>query len=279
MTAPCCPPGSHGAIPADDVRTLSGWWQEQADLDCYFSGVSEKPSNIILVFPDVFGASSGRHRRICDDIARALDSSLVCMPDLFHGDPICPDFAIPNFWSRLRFNMHLPRMMYRIRYRFGWGQVGPEIQRLTASLREQNPSAFVYCCGFCYGGYLAVKASASCAFRGAVAFHPSLIIGKMQCSPHSQSDVELGKEVRCPQLMVPAGNDEGTVKPDGAFMKVVAESYPLSKSVPYEAMAHGWMTRGSDDTVLVQSAGAETVRQSQVSALEVAVEFFRGLAP
>ena len=43
-------------------------------------------------------------------------------------------------------------------------------------------------------------------------------------------------------------------------------------------MVHGWMTRGGDDPMLPQPAGAETVRQAQASALQLAAEFFRDLA-
>ena len=40
-------------------------------------------------------------------------------------------------------------------------------------------------------------------------------------------------------------------------------------------MVHGWMTRGADDPMLPQPAGVESVRESQVSALNLAVEFFQ----
>ena len=40
-------------------------------------------------------------------------------------------------------------------------------------------------------------------------------------------------------------------------------------------MVHGWMTRGADDPMLPQPAGAESVRESQESALKLAVEFFQ----
>lgn len=41
---------------------------------------------------------------------------------------------------------------------------------------------------------------------------------------------------------------------------------------------HGWMTRGADDPLLPQPAGVESVRESQVSALKLAVEFFQQVA-
>ena len=40
-------------------------------------------------------------------------------------------------------------------------------------------------------------------------------------------------------------------------------------------MVHGWMTRGADDPMIPQPAGVENVRESQVSALKLAVDFFQ----
>lgn len=84
--------------------------------------LKEKPSSVIFAFSDVFGVLSGRHRRICDDIAASVPGSLVCLPDLFHGDPIAPDFSDSRF-PRMRQKLFMPKMVYRIRYRFGWAQV------------------------------------------------------------------------------------------------------------------------------------------------------------
>ena len=122
MTAPCCPSGSHGPLPPDDVA-LRGWPERQADLECYFSGQKENPTMIILAFSDVFGPMSGRHRKICDEMATAIPGSLVCLPDLFDGEPICPDFFDSKF-PGLRLKLFFPKMLYRIRYRYGWAKLG-----------------------------------------------------------------------------------------------------------------------------------------------------------
>jgi len=184
MTAPCCPSGSHGPLPPDEVALLRGWPERQADLECYFSGQKENPTMIILAFSDVFGPMSGKHRRICDEMATAIPGSLVCLPDLFDGEPICPDFLDSKF-PGLRLKLFFPKMLYRIRYRYGWAKLGPKIQALVDSFSSSIPMSTF---GFCFGGYLAVKASSTGSFRGAVGFHPSLIVGRLQCSPHSEKD-------------------------------------------------------------------------------------------
>lgn len=230
---------------------------------------------IILAFSDVFGPMSGKHREICDEMATAIPGSLVCLPDLFDGEPICPDFLDSKF-PGLRLKLFFPKMLYRIRYRYGWAKLGPKIQALVDSFSSSSIPMCTF--GFCFGGYLAVKASSIGSFRGAVGFHPSLIVGRLQCSPHSEKDADLAKAVRCPQLMIPAQNDDASVKPGGEFINLVATAYPLSKSVCFENMVHGWMTRGADDPLLPQPAGVESVRESQVSALKLAVEFFEQVA-
>lgn len=235
--------------------------------------VGEKnPTTVILAFTDVFGVLSGRHRRICDDVAAAVPGSLVCLPDLFHGDPIAPDYsdcALPQ----TRLALCLPMMVYRIRYRFGWGQVDPEIQRLVDSLKAQHAVPFM-AFGFCFGGYVLIKACTLGCFSAGVGFHPSPWLCKLQSHPHTQTVPELAKEVTCPLLMVPASNDETTIKPGGEFMEVVSSAFPTAKSVCYESMLHGWMTRATDDPLVPQKAGAESVREAHASALKLAVDFF-----
>lgn len=86
----------------------------------------------------------------------------------------------------LRLKLSLPQMIYRIRYSYGWDKLGPKIQALVEYFQES--SVKLCCFGFCFGGYLAVKASSTGAFSGVVGFHPSLIVGRLQCSPHSQKD-------------------------------------------------------------------------------------------
>jgi len=276
MAAPCCPSGSHGPLAAD-MAVLTGFQEKEADLDCYFSGQKEKPSTVILAFSDVFGPYSGRHRRICDQMAEAVPNSLVCMPDLFHGDPVAPDYSSSS-WASLRLKLHMPKMLYRIRYRYSWGILAPQIQKLTDALAAKYPEVPMFAYGFCFGGYVVAKASTLGAFRGVVGFHPSLLVGKLQYSPHGQNEEDLAKEVRCPQLMIPASNDDNHVKPGGGFMSIVTAAHPASKSVVYENMVHGWMTRGADDKMIPQKEGVETVMESQASALKLAAEFFLQLA-
>ena len=208
MAAPCCPPGSHGPL-APDSETLKGWWEKRLELDCYFSGEKDAPKVVILVFADVFGAMSGRHRRICDEMATAIPGSLICLPDLFHGEPICPDY-FQHWFPITRLRLSLSYILYRIRYRSGWDVLGPQIEALASSFQAPR------CCfGFCFGGYLAAKASSTGLFSAAVGFHPSLLVGKLQCSPHREADADLAQNAKCPIFMLPAQNDDAAATRSG----------------------------------------------------------------
>lgn len=276
MAAPCCPPGSHGPLPPDDVE-LKGWWERKADLDCYFTGEKGKLSMIILAFSDVFGPMSGKHRRVCDQMASAIHGSLICLPDLFEGEPLCPDFCDSSL-PKLRLFLYVPLLLYRIRYRHGWEQMLPKIQGLLNSFQsaDSDDSAVpISCFGFCFGAYLAVKGSALGAFRASVGFHPSLVVGRLQCSPHGQGHADLAREVKCPQMMLPAGNDDAAVKPNGEFMTLVTAAFPSSRSVCFDQMLHGWVNRGAEDPMVPQAAGGESVSEAQASALKLAAEFLQ----
>lgn len=263
-------------MPPDDVE-LKGWWERKADLDCYFTGEKGKPSMIILAFSDVFGPMSGKHRRVCDQMASAIHGSLICLPDLFEGEPLCPDFcdsSLPN----LRLFLYVPLLLYRIRYRHGWEQMLPKIQGLLNSFQsaDSDDSAVpISCFGFCFGAYLAVKGSALGAFRASVGFHPSLVVGRLQFSPHGQGHADLAREVKCPQMMLPAGNDDAAVKPNGEFMTLVTAAFPSSRSECFDQMLHGWVNRGAEDPMVPQAAGGESVSEAQASALKLAAEFLQ----
>ncbi|CAL1168383.1 unnamed protein product [Cladocopium goreaui] len=218
-----------------------------------------------------------KHRRVCDQMASAIHGSLICLPDLFEGEPLCPDFCDSSL-PKLRLFLYVPLLLYRIRYRHGWEQMLPKIQGLLNSFQsaDSDDSAVpISCFDFCFGAYLAVKGSALGAFRASVGFHPSLVVGRLQCSPHGQGHADLAREVKCPQMMLPAGNDDAAVKPNGEFMTLVTAAFPSSRSVCFDQMLHGWVNRGAEDPMVPQAAGGESVSEAQASALKLAAEFLQ----
>ena len=66
---------------------------------------------------------------------------------------------------------------------------------------------------FCWGGWFAAHASSLSGFSCAVSFHPSLQV----CQMHSEDQAEVVSAVKCPQMLLAAGND----KPEGEVGEVV----------------------------------------------------------
>merc|ERR1712224_871393 len=111
---------------------------------------------------------------------------------------------------------------------------------------------------------------------GGVGFHPSLDVSKVQCGPHNISQGDLGRSIKCPLLLLPAGNDDASLKPGGKFFGIVKEAHPLSNSIEYAQMKHGWVSRGTEvDAVIGQSEDDETVAAAQRKAVEDASAFLR----
>lgn len=244
-------------------------------MDCYLVGKQEDPRCIIYSFPDVFGVRTGRHVRICDQVAEAVPGSLVCMPDILHGKPIAEIYS-SQFTFRLFGTLPL---LHAIRYRCGAGAVIPDVELVMAAMeRRLNASPPRLMMGFCWGGWLAFKLCESAYFVGAVGFHPSVMANSLQQKPYCCSEENFAKSIRAPLLICAAGNDEPTIKEGGQFFKTVKENNPGSRTIEYKDMLHGWVNRGTEpDCVVKQKCAATTVSEAQQSAVEEAVAFFQEL--
>ena len=72
-----------------------------------------------------------------------------------------------------------------------------------------------------------------------VSFHPSHppIFGMI-----NEVEEDRLKAVKCPQLLLPAGNDSDTVKTDGLAQKVLGKD--KCDVIEFPDMVHGWSVRG-----------------------------------
>jgi dienelactone hydrolase len=98
------------------------------------------------------------------------------------------------------------------------------------------------CVGFCFGGHVAFLASQMDSFSCGIAAHSSLKAMKM----HGSSEVKAALAVKCPQMILQAGNDPENTKPGGEVHQALS-SLPFGASCVVEEfpdMLHGWMTRG-----------------------------------
>ena len=72
--------------------------------------------------------------------------------------------------------------------------------------------------GTCWGGYMAARLSSYGEFRAAVSFHPATTF--IAENVNKEELYEVLDEVRCPQMVLTAGNDHSNEKPGGLANKV-----------------------------------------------------------
>lgn len=69
--------------------------------------------------------------------------------------------------------------------------------------------------GFCFGAWVNFHASASGRISCAVNCHPSVRLEGLWGS----NEVDLAKTVKCPQMLLPAGNDPDNIKPGSLLLR------------------------------------------------------------
>jgi dienelactone hydrolase len=74
----CCPEGSLKF--QKETYTHTGTIEKKDDFDIYWKGSG---TSCVVVFMDIFGFNSGRHKNIVDELSE--EGYLVVMPDLFKG--------------------------------------------------------------------------------------------------------------------------------------------------------------------------------------------------
>jgi dienelactone hydrolase len=119
--------------------------------------------------------------------------------------------------------------------------------------------------GFCWGCWYIFKATGlNDVFQCGVNCHPSLSILNF----YGEDILKVTEEVKCPQLLLPAGNDIPEVKPDGAVTKILKEKFgEKTKCVEFEKMVHGWVNRSD----LKEEENKKAVEE----ALKLAVDYLR----
>lgn len=116
--------------------------------------------------------------------------------------------------------------------------------------------------GFCWGGWaIAKSASEGIDWKCAISAHPST---KIETLVFGDDETSMFEKVRFPFLLLPAGDDMDNLKPGS---QVVAELNKYGgKSVLFERMNHGWVTRGD--------LSSSEVKEDAEKALTLALDFF-----
>lgn len=203
----CCPPGSHGKRRASSSGCSSGGrlvviedgdGEPNRNLPCYVAANSaplETSRRVVVVYTDVFGVDSGRHKQFADRLAAALNgndnaagdgettqttdaaaasaatpTTTVLIPDFFRGKPLA------SWWfdwlpDALNFVIILPQILWGLKFHTTEDVIEEDLnERLLPWIHKHkrdrqdgnssgagtSPVKFSVV-GFCFGGWLVAK--------------------------------------------------------------------------------------------------------------------------
>lgn len=232
MSSKCCPPDAFQALARDEDYVLKGEDIVIDNLKIYVTGAAtaDRGSAGLIVAHDIFGPDSGRTKEICDYLSVKL-KVLVILPDFFHGTPFFPEAYGQSLYSWRSMGESLFDLFCRCRAlellfssnkRASWGVVGREFEDICIPLLRDRGCEKIGVMGFCWGGWFGCHAAANENICCVGAFHPSL----EPCFLVGESRDALCAAVRCPVLMLTAGEDLSDVKAGGMLQERIAAHNP-----------------------------------------------------
>ena len=123
------------------------------------------------------------------------------------------------------------------------GMLKPRIKAILDYLADNGINK-VSMSGYCWGGWVCVKSYADFGDKIAAITipHPSITL---EDRVYGGSSLELCSKVKCPVLLLPAGNDPDVYRPQGELYEVLKSNNSASEvSLDFTLMTHGWVPRG-----------------------------------
>jgi len=237
----CCPIGSEPKLAA--TYTPRGKLINVNDLPVYTIGEGNK---VIIIITDVFGYDSGRSQLISDQFAD--EGFRVLLPDLFRGDNWNSDD-----WSK--FGEWVKKFL--------WEKLERDFTENLFPYLEGQGVKSIGMVGMCWGDYIVFKASSTGKVTAGVGFHPTL-------NRFPETTEQLAEAVKCPQFLMPAGNDPEDIKEGGAVEKILTPKFGDKFRIKtFPDVNHGWVPRGD----LSKPEVARDVKE----AMRLAVDYFKEL--
>ena len=233
----CCPDGSYPYLQPDTAT--KGTKQTLADGTEFYSVGSLNPNTLIMI-PDIWGWDSGRTRVIADYFSDK--GFFVIVPKLLvpaleggtDGDGFPADFDMS-----VRGAEFAPYMKS-----ITWdGIMKPRISAILDYLANNGINK-VAMSGYCFGGWVCVKTHVDFGDKVAAITipHPSITL---EDRVYGGSSLELCSKVKCPILLLPAGNDPDVYRPGGELYETFKTNNTASEvSLDFTNMTHGWVPRG-----------------------------------
>eukprot|EP00949_MAST-11_sp_MAST-11-sp1_P000376 g376.t1 len=224
----CCPPGSWPGLAEDNTRDLSGKTQVTASglVNYVVSGESAADKGVVFIY-DVHGFSGGRVKSVCDAVAMA--GFHCCMPDVYGKEAGVNDFG--GFGS--------PGGKEFLQ-KHTWDTLEPKLDESIQILKEKGATK-IAAVGFCWGAWVVFKLSTTGKISAGASCHPSIKVGKIL---FDEEENDIASKVKCPQLLLPAGNDPDNLKDGGELVGIVRGLGVDCETTEYPEMLHGWVIRG-----------------------------------
>jgi len=226
--SPCCPRSAWPSLAKPSDYKSQGGEVQLGGTSCYISGTPEW-GTAIIVMHDVFGASSGNHQRVCDELARG--GHYVIMPDFFEGGSIEPFYTsgkVPDGKAWLR--------------QFNWKWCEEKLRPVHQHLAEKGVKR-VGSIGFCWGAWAVSKVCQDPSkVQAGVWAHPSCQVGKELYE--GETEHELASAVRAPTLIL-ASPQEPAFYSNGELAKCMVDNGVAQDCVYFADQSHGWVTRAA----------------------------------
>ena len=243
--------GSWPGVTEDASRTVDGNIEQLASgLTVYTVPPPSESTKGVVINYDVHGFKGGRVKSVCDAIARA--GFWVCMPDVYGDGVGVNDFGgFASDTGKAFLKTH------------SFESLLPKLNETIDHLKSKGVET-VGTVGFCWGAWVVFKLSATCSIHAGASVHPSTRIGPLLWS---ETEGDMARAVKAPQLLLPAGNDPENLKTGGEIVEIIRGSGLACETHEFPDMSHGWSIRGD----ATDPAVARDVR----AAVEKVCTFFK----
>jgi len=199
-------------------------------LNCYVATPAQATSKGVIMFADMFGVHTGRHKQFCDMLAE--NGYLAICPDFLEKSPYMspstPKFGASKCCALEFICLFVCGTFDKKTRTYGW----------HSYMRQKVMEELV--------PYMKIKGIQSFGaefpeFKACVGYHPS---NEGFCKATKEDDLEVCRKIKCPQLMFATKLESARWKPDGEAHKACEATLPGKVTWKSVEQNHGYMTRG-----------------------------------
>mmetsp|Transcript_3031 Transcript_3031/g.4721 ORF Transcript_3031/g.4721 Transcript_3031/m.4721 type:complete len:275 (-) Transcript_3031:469-1293(-) len=242
---PCCPAGAEPMMIVRDY-VPRGEMVMLGNMPVYVASPPSPSTRGVVMFTDMFGVHTGRHKQLCDRLAE--EGLLVACPDFFVENPYfvnAPAYGCTVCcMASLIFKLVTGKLDENTRTHT-WDASLKEkvVGTLLPWMKDKGAKEFASI-GFCWGAYGAMKCAALQEFRCSAVFHPSV---DGFCKSAGEDDLQICRELKCPTLVVATKQEKPAWLPGGPAQAACEEAVPGQVTFRTEALNHGYMVRAEVD--------------------------------